>query len=114
MPSIFERIIAKEIPAEFLYEDDLCIVIKDRFPQAPVHFLMIPKKPIARLAESQQEADSPLLGHLLSIAQMVAKKQGLGSTGFRVVINNGPDAGETVPHLHVHVLGGRSLAWPPG
>ncbi len=111
--TLFERIIAREIPATIVHEDDRAIVLHDIHPQAPVHLLVIPKKPIARLNEAM-EGDEALLGHLLLVAAKVARQEGLGGTGFRVVINNGPDAGESVPHLHVHVLGGRSLHWPPG
>jgi histidine triad (HIT) family protein len=110
--TLFERIIAKEIPAKIEYDDEACIVIHDIDPQAPVHCLVIPKKVIPRLAEAK-DADSALLGHLLLTAQKVAEKLDL-QQGFRVVINNGADGGETVPHLHVHLLGGRSLTWPPG
>ena len=112
MKTLFERIIAREIPAKIEYEDDLCIVIHDIDPQAQTHLLTIPKQVIHRIAEVDplQEA---LLGHLLRTAACVAAKLKL-ENGFRIVINNGKDGGETVPHLHVHVLGGRSMAWPPG
>jgi histidine triad (HIT) family protein len=111
--TLFEKIISREIPAEIIFEDDLCIVIKDIFPQAPVHFLAIPKKVIPRLAEAEA-SDAPLLGHLILAGKMVAEKLGVAQTGFRMVINSGPHAGESVPHLHVHFLGGREMAWPPG
>ena len=110
--SIFEKIIARDIPAKIEHEDAQCIVFHDVNPQAPVHFLVVPKKRIHRIGEAE-DTDGALLGHLLLTARAVAKKLKL-SGGFRVVINNGPDGGESVPHLHVHVLGGRSLAWPPG
>ncbi len=110
--TLFERIIAREIPAKIEHEDERCIVIHDIQPQAPVHLLIIPKKPIARL-EKAEAGDEALLGHLLLTAGAMAKKLGL-SQGFRVVINNGPDGGEAVPHLHVHLLGKRKMAWPPG
>ena len=113
MSTIFSRIIAREIPARIVYEDDRCLAFHDVAPQAPVHILVIPKKEIARVGAAT-EADEALLGHLIFVAQAVAKEQGLGDSGFRLVINNGPDGGESVPHLHVHVLGGRPLAWPPG
>ena len=113
MSTLFEKIIARELPAEIVYEDDLCIAIRDKFPQAPVHVLVIPKKPIARIAEAAAE-DTALLGHLLSTVQKVATLLGVVKTGFRVVINNGSDGGETVPHLHIHILAGRPLLWPPG
>lgn len=111
--TIFQKIIDKEIPSEFLYEDDQCICIRDIEPQAPTHCLIIPKKHIERIAATEV-MDASLLGHLLLVAAQVAKKLGLDTSGFRIVINNGKDGGETVPHLHVHLLGGRSLQWPPG
>ena len=113
MSTIFSRIIAREIPARIVYEDDRCLAFHDVAPQAPVHLLVIPKKEIARVGAATA-ADEALLGHLLFVAQAVAKEQGLGESGFRLVINNGRDGGESVPHLHVHVLGGRALSWPPG
>jgi histidine triad (HIT) family protein len=113
MSTIFSRIIAREIPARIVYEDDLCLAFHDVAPQAPVHILVIPKKEIPRVAAAVA-ADEPLLGHLIFTAQKVAKSEGLDETGFRLVINNGRDGGESVPHLHVHVLGGRSMGWPPG
>ena len=113
MSTIFSKIIAHEIPARIIHEDAQCVAFYDANPQAPVHFLVVPKKAIARIGASTAE-DEPLLGHLLFVAQTLAKKEGLGDSGFRLVINNGPDGGETVPHLHVHVLGGRPMAWPPG
>lgn len=111
--SIFQKIIAREIPAQILHEDDLCIAIRDINPQAPHHYLIIPKKLIPRVALATPE-DQSILGHLLLVAGEIAKKEKFDQSGFRVVINNGPDAGETVPHLHVHLLAGRSLHWPPG
>ncbi|CAI8271689.1 MAG: Purine nucleoside phosphoramidase [Opitutia bacterium UBA7350] len=110
--TLFQKIIAREIPATIEHEDEHCIVIHDIDPQAPVHYLVIPKKPIPRVAEAQS-ADQASLGHLLLTAARVAEKL-LLAEGYRVVINNGRDGGETVPHLHVHVLGGRALEWPPG
>lgn len=110
--TIFEKIIARQIPAQIEYEDDRCLVIRDREPQAPVHLLLIPKKVIPRLGEAAA-ADEALLGHLLVVAGVVARQLGLAG-GYRIVINHGPDAGETVPHLHVHLLAGRVLTWPPG
>ena len=112
MKSIFEKIIDREIPAEILHEDDTCIAIKDIEPQAPVHILIIPKTKIIRIGEAKK-SDQPVLGYLLLIAQKLAEEQKLGD-GFRIVINNGPQGGESVPHLHVHLLGGRQLKWPPG
>jgi histidine triad (HIT) family protein len=110
--TIFERIIAREIPAKIVWEDDNAIAFHDVNPQAPVHVLIVPKKRIPRLADAT-EKDREILGNLLLTARSVAKKLDL-SGGYRVVINNGPDAGESVPHLHVHLLGKRALAWPPG
>jgi len=110
--TIFQRIIDREIPAKIEHEDDLCIVLHDIQPQAPVHLLIIPKKLIPRVGEATP-ADQALLGHLLLTAGALAKKLNLG-TGFRLVINHGPDGGESVPHLHVHLLAKRPLAWPPG
>jgi histidine triad (HIT) family protein len=110
--TLFERIIAREIPARIEHEDDRCIVIHDIQPQAPVHVLIIPKKPIPRVSQAVAE-DQAVLGHLLLVAGQVAAKLGL-SNGFRVVINNGPDACESVPHLHVHLLAKRQMNWPPG
>ncbi len=111
--TLFEKIIAREIPATILHEDDLCIAFKDIHPGAPVHILVIPRKPIPRIAEATAE-DQAVLGHLLLAAGKIARDQGFAEDGFRLVINNGPHGGETVPHLHVHVLAGRPLAWPPG
>jgi len=112
MPTLFEKIIAREIPAQIEHEDDRCIVIHDIQPQAPVHMLIIPKKPIPRVGEAADE-DGQVLGHLLLTARDIAQKLGL-ENGFRVVINNGPDGCESVPHLHVHLLGNRQMQWPPG
>src|ERR1700722_6301679 len=106
MSTIFSKIIAREIPAKIAYEDDLCLAFHDVRPQTPVHILVIPKREIPRIAAST-EADEPLLGHLINVAQKVARQEGLHESGFRLVINNGPDGGETVPHLHIHLLGGR-------
>jgi len=111
--TIFEKIIAREVPATILYEDDLVCALRDIHPEAPKHILMIPKKAIPRLAEAKAE-DRQLLGHLLLKAAELAAKLGLNDDGYRLVINNGENGGETVPHLHIHILGGRRLAWPPG
>ena len=113
MSTIFSKIIAREIPARIAYEDDLCLAFHDVNPQAPVHLLVVPKREIARMTAATS-ADEPLLGHLIHVAQAIAKKEGLGDSGFRLVINNGPNGGESVPHLHVHILGGRAMQWPPG
>jgi histidine triad (HIT) family protein len=110
--TIFQKIIAREIPAKVVWEDEEAIAFHDVNPQAPVHVLIVPKKVIPRLAEAS-ESDRAALGKLLLIAAEIAKKLDL-TGGYRVVINNGPDAGESVPHLHVHLLGKRSLGWPPG
>ena len=111
--TLFEKIIAREIPADIVFEDELCLAFRDIHPQAPVHILVIPKKIIPRLGLAE-DTDGALLGHLLLTARKVASSEGLLESGFRVVINHGPHGGESVPHLHVHVLGGRPLQWPPG
>lgn len=113
MKTIFQKIIDREIPAKLAHEDEHCIAIHDINPQAPVHVLIIPKKLIPRLGEATA-ADQPVLGHLLLTAAALAKKLGVAESGYRIVINNGRDGGETVPHLHVHLLGQRPLVWPPG
>ncbi|GFR95174.1 histidine triad nucleotide-binding protein 1 [Elysia marginata] len=110
--TIFGKIIRGEIKTDFLYEDDQCVAFDDIEPQAPVHFLVVPKKPIAKLSDAQ-DADEKLLGHLMIVARAVAKQKDL-SEGFRVVINDGPQGGQEVMHIHVHVMGGRQLSWPPG
>jgi len=110
--TLFQRIIDREIPAKIEHEDDRCIVIQDIQPQAPVHLLIIPKAVIPRVGEASTDQAS-LLGHLLLTAGVVAQKLQL-ERGFRLVINHGPDACESVPHLHVHMLAKRQLAWPPG
>ena len=111
--TLFDKIIAREIPATIVYEDDLVLAFRDIKPQAPAHVLVIPKKPIARIAEAQPE-DHRVLGHLLLKAAEIAKSLGIAQSGFRLVFNNGPDAGEAVPHLHCHIIGGRPMGWPPG
>ena len=111
--TIFEKIIAREIPAKVIWEDDDAIAFHDVNPQAPLHVLIVPKKVIPRLSAAT-ESDRALLGKLLGVAGELAKKLEIDKTGYRVVINSGPDAGESVPHLHVHLLGKRALAWPPG
>jgi histidine triad (HIT) family protein len=113
MPTIFQKIIRREIPAKIIWEDDDAIAFHDINPQAPVHVLIVPKKIISRLGEAS-EADRHLLGKLLQVAADLAAKLDIVKSGYRVVINSGPDAGESVPHLHVHLLGKRALAWPPG
>ncbi len=110
--TLFERIIAREIPAKIEHEDELCIVLHDIQPQAPVHLLIIPKKALPRIVAATND-DQALLGHLLLTAGNLAKKLQLAN-GFRLVVNNGHDGGESVPHLHVHLLARRPLTWPPG
>ena len=109
--NIFSKIIAKQIPAKIVFEDDRSLAFRDVNPQAPVHILVVPKQDIANVAATDDEA---LLGHLLTVAAAIARQEGIDSTGYRLVINKGRAAGESVPHLHVHVLGGRALQWPPG
>ena len=113
MKTLFQKIADREIPAKIVFEDDQCFAIEDINPQAPVHILVIPKRVIARLGNAEAD-DAALLGHLLVSAATIARERGIAAGGFRTVINSGRDAGETVPHLHVHLLGGRALAWPPG
>lgn len=110
--TIFQKIVDREIPAKIEHEDELCVVIHDIQPQAPVHLLIVPKQPIARISEASA-ADQALLGHLLVTAGSMAKKLNLAE-GFRIVINNGPFGCESVPHLHVHLLAKRQMTWPPG
>jgi histidine triad (HIT) family protein len=111
--TLFEKITAREIPATIIYEDDLVIAIRDIHPQAPTHILIFPRQLIPRIGEARPE-DAKVLGHLLLKATEIADKVGLTKDGYRIVINNGPNGGETVPHLHVHILGGRPMLWPPG
>ena len=111
--TIFEMIIDRDIPADIVHEDDLCICFRDISPQAPIHLLVVPKKRIVRIAESSPE-DQSVLGHLLLTVQKVALQEGFAESGFRTVINNGPNGGEEVPHLHLHVLADRQMLWPPG
>lgn len=111
--TLFERIIARHVPADIVHEDETVLAFRDIKPQAPVHVLIVPKRPIPRIAEAVSE-DATTLGHLLLKAAEVARQLGVDRTGFRLVINNGRDGGETVPHLHCHILGGRPLGWPPG
>lgn len=112
-PTIFSKIIAKEIPAKIVHEDEHCLAFHDIQPQAPVHVLLIPKKPIRSMAEVTA-ADSSLLGHLMVTASKIANDLGLAEDGFRVVANTNQHGGQTVYHLHFHILGGRPMAWPPG
>ena len=110
--TIFSKIIDKEIPADIVYEDDLCLAFRDINPQAPVHILVIPKKPIPRIIDADEE-DKSLLGHLQLIANKVARQEGV-EDAFRLVVNNGEGVGQSVFHLHLHILAGRSFTWPPG
>jgi histidine triad (HIT) family protein len=111
--TLFEQIINREVPAQIIYEDDRCVAFRDINPQAPIHVLVIPKKAIPRLGEAT-DSDEALLGHLLLTAAEVAKREGIAENGYRLVLNQGWHAGESVPHLHVHLLGGRQMKWPPG
>lgn len=111
--TLFEKIIARELPASIVYEDDQVLAFRDIKAQAPTHVLIVPKRPIPRMAEAKPE-DQQVLGHLLLKAAEVARQLGLTQSGYRLVFNNGRDAGEAVPHLHCHILGGRQLGWPPG
>jgi histidine triad (HIT) family protein len=111
--TIFEKIAARQIPSDIVFEDDEILAFRDVNPQAPVHVLVVPKRLIPRIADATGD-DAVLLGKLLLATRIVAEKLDLLVSGYRVVINNGPDAGESVPHLHVHVLGKRPLSWPPG
>ena len=112
--TIFSKIIRKEIPADIVFESDTILAFRDINPQAPVHILIIPKQPIAYATEIDGKKDAPLLGALFDAANLIAKEQGIDKTGFRIVINNGSNAGQEVPHLHMHLLGGRKMKWPPG
>ncbi len=111
--TIFSKILRKEIPAELLYEDDQCIAFRDINPQAPVHILVIPRKAFESI-DAMQDEDEQLVGHLFSVTRDLARRFGLAQSGYRCVINNGSNAGQTVHHLHVHLLGGRAMNWPPG
>jgi len=112
MSTIFSKIIAREIPAKIIYEDDLCLAFHDVNPQAPTHVLLIPKKEIPRLVDAAPE-DAALLGHLMLTANKIARQLGVGDA-FRLAVNNGADAGQSVFHLHLHILAGRAFKWPPG
>lgn len=110
--TLFSKIINREIDADIVFEDEQCLAFRDVNPQAPMHILIVPKKPIAKLVEAHDQ-DQTLLGHLMLQARQIAANEGYGDA-FRLVINNGEGAGQTVFHLHMHILGGRSFAWPPG
>jgi histidine triad (HIT) family protein len=111
--TLFEKIASGDIPAAILAEGEEWIAFRDIAPQAPVHFLIVPKRCIPRINEAAP-SDAALLGTLFAAAASTARQEGLGESGYRIVINNGPDGGETVPHLHLHVIGGRQMTWPPG
>lgn len=111
--TIFEKIAAKEIPARIVHETDDFVAFHDNNPQAPVHVLIVPRRCIPRVAEAKAE-DAAMLGSMIVAAREIAQKLGVLDSGYRLVINNGRDAGETVPHLHVHLLAGRPMHWPPG
>lgn len=111
--TIFKKIIDREIKSDIVFEDDITLAFRDINPQAPEHILIIPKKEIPAVSQAQNE-DQNLLGHLLLVAQKVAKNLGVENNGYRLVINNGSDGGQTVDHLHIHLLAGRPLSWPPG
>lgn len=111
--TLFERIRDREVPATIVHEDEHCLAFRDIAPQAPVHILVVPRKAITRI-ETAATTDREVLGHLLLAAARIARTEGISESGYRLVINNGADGGEAVPHLHVHLLGGRKLDWPPG
>ena len=111
--TLFQKIADKEIPAAIIYEDELCVAFRDIAPAAPVHVLLIPRKPIPSIADATAE-DAALLAHLMLKVGDIARAEGLAEGGFRTILNTGNDGGQTVPHLHIHIIGGRSLQWPPG
>ena len=111
--TLFTKIIRGEIPAKIVHQDEHCAAFLDISPQAPKHILVVPKKELVGVASAARE-DQELLGHLLLTAAAVAREQGLGESGYRLVINSGKDGGQTVDHLHIHILGGRAMSWPPG
>jgi histidine triad (HIT) family protein len=110
--TLFQKIMDREEPGDIVYEDDLCVALRDINPQAPTHVLVVPRKPIPDL-DALTEEDKPLVGHLFLVAQRVAADEGL-TGGYRTVVNNGSDAQQTVPHVHLHLIGGRQMSWPPG
>ena len=111
--TIFAKILKGELPADIVHEDEHCVAFRDINPQAPVHVLVIPRKEMRSIVE-MEDGDEAVVGHLFAVARDLAAQFGLSESGFRLVINNGIDAGQTVSHLHIHLLGGRSLTWPPG
>lgn len=112
--TIFKKIIDKEIPADIVFEDELCLAFRDVSPQAPTHILLIPKKEIRSMNDIDKGQDKEILGHLMVTAHQIAKDQNLGEEGYRLVINTNDNGGQSVYHLHVHILGGRPMTWPPG
>lgn len=110
--TLFEKIIGREIPSTIVHEDEHCVAFKDIAPTAPMHLLLVPRKPLPRLCDATAD-DQALLGHLMLTASKIAAAQGYGEA-YRLVVNNGADAGQSVFHLHLHIVGGRSLKWPPG
>ncbi|XP_051875551.1 histidine triad nucleotide-binding protein 1 [Pristis pectinata] len=110
--TIFGKIIRREIPCKFLYEDDKCVAFNDIEPQAPTHFLVVPKKPISQLSKAE-DSDAELLGHLMIVGKKCATELGL-TKGYRLILNEGPDGGQSVYQIHLHVCGGRQMKWPPG
>ena len=110
---IFCKIAKKEIPTTLVHEDEISVSFRDINPKAPTHVLIIPKKHIRSVVEAE-EADSPLLGHLIHVANGIAKKEGISEKGFRLVVNSGLESGQSVWHIHIHLLGGRKMSWPPG
>ena len=113
MPTIFTKIMKREIPATFVYEDDLCVAFRDINPQAPVHVVLIPRKEIPTMNDVQPE-DQMVLGHLLLKVHEIAEKEGIAESGYRLVVNTNRDASQTVAHIHIHIIGGRQMGWPPG
>ena len=113
MSTIFKKIIDREIPADIVYEDDLCIAFRDIDPKAPTHILVIPKKEIPSMADVTDD-DKELIGHLYVVASKIAKDEGVSDSGYRLVANTNPEGGQEVYHLHIHLLGGRQMNWPPG
>lgn len=111
--TIFERVIAGEFGTELLYEDERVVAFRDLHPQAPTHILVVPRRPLPGISHATAE-DEALLGHVMFVAAEVARRVGIAASGYRLVINDGANGGQTVPHLHVHLLGGRALGWPPG
>ena len=111
--TIFSKIIRKEIPADIVYEDEYCLAFKDISPQAPVHILLIPKEQLDRLSNANAD-HKKVLGHMLTKVSEIAKAAGVKENGYRLIINDGNDGGQTVYHLHMHIMGGRQMTWPPG